>query len=244
MPALECRDVPVEPPPSGFVFPPPSNADERGVVTVGGDLEPGTLLAAYRSGMFPMRLGNGDLAWWSPDPRGVLPPQGLRVSDSLRRSRRRFEIRVDTAFPEVIAACAERGPEEYLWITDEVREAFVALHDLGWAHSVEAWAPAEAEGAPELVGGLYGVAVGGLFAGESMFHRRPDASKAALVALVELLRDDGRDGAGRIVDVQWNTPHMASLGAIEVSREEYLRRMEAALGLELPPGLLRSPAGP
>jgi leucyl/phenylalanyl-tRNA---protein transferase len=215
--------MPDEPPPSDFAFPPVTAADEHGRVVVGGDLEPGTLLAAYRAGLFPMRQGNGELAWWSPDPRGVLEPGALRVSHSLRRSRRHFEVRVDTAFDEVVAACAERAPGEYAWITAEIREAYGRLHRLGWAHSVETWTGGR------LVGGLYGVAIGGMFGGESMFHRQPDASKVALIALMELL-----DGPGRIVDVQWLTPHLASLGAVEVPRAQYLSRLERALALPLP----------
>ena len=230
---------PVEPPPSTLVFPPAASADENGIVAVSGDLEPGTLLAAYRSGLFPMRLSSGELAWWSPDPRGVLTLDGLRISDSLRRSRRRFEIRVDSAFREVVAACAERGPEEYAWITGEVQDAYTRLHELGWAHSVEAWSRPQDDDAPELVGGLYGVAIGGFFAGESMFHRRSDASKAALAALVDLLRGGGRNAESRIVDIQWLTPHFASLGAVEVPREEFLARLERALALPLPPAFNR-----
>ena len=213
----------------GFAFPPPTSADEHGRVTVGGDLEPETLLTAYRSGLFPMRQSSGELTWWSPHPRGVLTVDRLRVSDSLRRSRRRFELRVDTAFADVIEACSARGEEEYDWITDEIKEAFVRLHELGWAHSVEAWTR-DAE--PELVGGLYGVAIGGFFSGESMFHRRPDASKAALVGLVELMREDG--DADRLIDVQWLTPHMASLGAVELARDDYLDRLARTLRLPLP----------
>jgi leucyl/phenylalanyl-tRNA---protein transferase len=225
-----ARSIPVEPAPTGFVFPPPASADEHGQVVVGGDLEAGTLLAAYRSGLFPMRQRTGELAWWSPDPRGVLTVRTLRVAPSLRRSRRRFEIRVDTAFAAVIEACTKRGPDEYEWITDEVKDAFVALHELGWAHSVEAWSAPTVDDSPELVGGLYGVAIGGFFGGESMFHRRADASKAALVALVELLGDED----GRFIDVQWLTPHLASLGAVEISRAAFLKRLDRALALPLP----------
>jgi leucyl/phenylalanyl-tRNA--protein transferase len=219
--------MPVEPPPSTFAFPDADAADERGRVIVGGDLEPGTLLAAYRRGLFPMRQGDGELAWWSPDPRGVLMLDGLRVSRSLRRAARAFRITVDTAFEAVVAACAERGADEYAWITDEIRAAYLRLHRLGWAHSVEAWT------ADELVGGLYGVAVGGVFAGESMFHRRPDASKAALVGLVELL---GRAGNAdrRVIDVQWLTPHLASLGATDFPRPQYLAVLRTALALPAP----------
>jgi leucyl/phenylalanyl-tRNA--protein transferase len=235
--------IPAEPPPSTFSFPPVSTADARGRLVVGGDLEPGTLLAAYRAGIFPMRQGNGELAWWSPDPRGIITPDRLRVSASLRRSRRRFVTTVDTAFEAVISACAERGDDEYLWITAEVRQAYVRLHQLGWAHSVEAWTMATDEEPSMLVGGLYGVAVGGLFCGESMFHRRTDASKVAFVTLVELLRDDGRNDEDRLIDAQWLTPHLASLGAVEVHREEYLTRLERALELPLPVAFAAFPSG-
>jgi leucyl/phenylalanyl-tRNA---protein transferase len=200
---------------------------------VGGDLEPGTLLAAYRSGLFPMRQQNGELTWWSPDPRGVLTLDGLRVTSSLRRSCRRFETTVDAAFEAVIEACADRKADDYDWITAEIRNAYVALHELGWAHSVEAWSRPADDAPPELAGGLYGVAVGGLFAGESMFHRRPDASKVTLVALVELLREHYPEE--RFIDVQWLTPHLASLGGVEVVRDEFLEHLERALELPLPP---------
>ena len=159
------------------------------------------------------------LGWWSPDPRGVLPVGGLIVPRSLRRSTRRYEIRVDSAFREVMVACATE-PRPHGWITPELIDAYVGLHELGLAHSIETWSP---QG--ELVGGLYGVSIGGLFAGESMFHRAVDASKVALVALVELL---GPDPAG-LLDVQWSTPHLASLGVIEIRRDEYLRRLGSAL---------------
>jgi leucyl/phenylalanyl-tRNA---protein transferase len=217
--------VPVEPPPSPWRFPDPLAAGSGDVVALGADLAPGTLVAAYRAGIFPMPIREiGEIGWWSPDPRGVIPLDGLRVTASLRRSARRFEVRVDTAFSSVIDACADpRRPNG--WISAEVREAYVALHELGWAHSVEAWTP---DG--ELAGGLYGVEVGGLFAGESMFHRRPDASKVALLSLVDRLRA-APGGADRLLDVQWSTPHLASLGAVEVSRAEYLERLRAALML-------------
>ena len=227
----------------GFVFPPPTSADEHGRVTVGGDLVPETLLTAYRSGLFPMRQSNGDLTWWSPDPRGVLTVDRLRVANSLRRNLPRYEIRVNTAFDAVVEACAGRGEEEYDWITDEIREAYGALHRLGWAHSVEAWTVPTPDEPAELAGGLYGVAVGGLFGGESMFHRRRDASKAALVGLVALLRDDDRGGAGRIVDLQWLTPHLASLGGAEVSRHQYLEALERALALDPPTAFAVREAG-
>ena len=220
---------PVEPPPSRWSFGDPAGYDpDDDLVGIGADLEPGTLLAAYRRGLFPMPSGTpGDaMYWFSPVRRGVLPLDGLVVSRSLRRSCRDYEIRVDTAFDQVVAACADpRRPQG--WIDRDVRAAYRRLHDLGWAHSVEAWH----DGA--LAGGLYGVAVGGLFAGESMFHHRRDASKAALVGLVEGLRDEH---AGlRLLDVQWSTPHLASLGVVEVTREAYLRRLSIALRLGPPP---------
>jgi len=169
------------------------------------------------------------MAWWSPDPRGVIPLDGLRVSRSLRRSIDRYEVRVDTAFEAVIDACADPS-RTGRWINRDVRDAYVRMHELGWAHSVETWSTDDGA----LVGGLYGVAVGGLFAGESMFHHATDASKVALVALVDRLRADGADGAGRLLDVQWLTPHLESVGAIEVPRSRYLELLEAALLLPLP----------
>jgi leucyl/phenylalanyl-tRNA--protein transferase len=217
--------VPAEPPPTPWRFPPVDDADEHGVVGVGADLEPGTLLAAYRHGMFPMPLGgHGPMGWWSPDPRGVLPLDGLVVSRSLRRSGRRYELRIDSAFDEVVEACADPDRPGG-WITEEIRAAYGELHRLGWAHSIEAW---DDEG---LAGGLYGVAIGGLFAGESMFQRRADASKVALVALVDVLRSDGAD---RLLDVQWQTDHLATLGVIEIARDDYLDRLALALALPLP----------
>ncbi|MDF1604607.1 leucyl/phenylalanyl-tRNA--protein transferase [Nocardioides sp. YIM 152315] len=197
------------------------------MVGIGADLEPGTLLAAYRRGLFPMPSGTpGDpMYWFSPVRRGVLPLEGLVVSRSLRRSCRGFEIRVDSAFAEVVDACAD--PERPQgWIDAEVRAAYLRLHELGWAHSVEAWRDGR------LAGGLYGVAIGGLFAGESMFHRERDASKVALVGLVDLL--GGADAEVRLLDVQWVTPHLASLGVVEIGRAAYLWRLTRALQLPLP----------
>lgn len=200
-------------------------ADEDGVVGVGADLEPGTLLAAYRSGLFPMPLGgSGPVGWWSPDPRGILPLDGLRVSRSLRKSCERFVVRVDTAFATVIDACADPARPGG-WISEPLRAAYLRLHQMGWAHSVETWTP---DG--ELAGGLYGVAIGGLFTGESMFHRRTDASKVALVSLVQRLRD----GGASLLDVQWVTPHLASLGAVAVPRSTYLALLGEALARPLP----------
>ena len=199
------------------------------VVGVGADLQPGTLLAAYRNGLFPMPARRGLMAWWSPDPRGVLPLDRLRVQRSLRRSLRRYEVRIDTALDEVIDGCAD-GSRNGAWIDREIKRAYRKLFDLGWVHSVEAW---DADG--RLAGGLYGVAIGGLFAGESMFHRQTDASKVALVGLVSSLQQAGGGaGEGRLLDVQWVTPHLKSLGAVEVSRERYLDLLDDALPLPQP----------
>jgi leucyl/phenylalanyl-tRNA--protein transferase len=164
------------------------------------------------------------LGWWSPDPRGILPLDRLRVTRSLRRSLRRYEVTVDEAFEEVIRACAET-PRPHGWISPDIVDAYQDLARLGIAHSVEAWTP---DG--ELAGGLYGVNLGGLFAGESMFHRAVDASKVALVRLVEALRDV----PDALLDVQWSTPHLASLGVVEVSRHRYLELLSAALDAPAP----------
>jgi len=188
------------------------------------------VLAAYRNGLFPMPVEDGLMAWWSPQPRAVLPLDGLRVSRSLRKSCARFEVRVDTAFSAVVAACAD-SDRPGRWITEDIAAAYVKLHQLGWAHSVEAWS---LDGG-ELAGGLYGIATGGLFAGESMFHRRSDASKVALVALVDLLGGPAGAGEGRLLDVQWRTDHLASLGVVEVDRATYRERLAPALRLPLPP---------
>jgi leucyl/phenylalanyl-tRNA--protein transferase len=220
----------LEPAASQWWFPAATEADENGIVGAGADLEPGTLLSAYRGGIFPMPLQREEtIAWWSPDPRGVIPLDGLRVTRSLQRSLRRFEIRIDTAFEEVIDACADPS-RAGRWISRAVRDAYLRLHELGWAHSVESWSLDDGT----LAGGLYGVAVAGLFAGESMFHRATDASKVALVALVDRMCDDGTGGAGRLLDVQWQTPHLASVGAMEVSRVHYLQLLDGALALALP----------
>ena len=216
--------MPIEPPESAWVFPPANTADEHGVVGIGADVDPGTLLGGYRSGMFPMPLeSGGPMAWWSPDPRGVLLPADLAVSRSLRTSCRRYEVRVDTAFAEVMAGCADPSRDRG-WIDNRIIEAYRQLHILGWAHSVEAW---DEDG---LAGGLYGVSMGGLFAGESMFHQRTDASKAALVGLVGILGD----GPDRLIDVQWCTDHLAGLGAIEIDRDGYLERLPGLLSAQGP----------
>jgi leucyl/phenylalanyl-tRNA--protein transferase len=204
--------------PSRFDLPLPE-AEDGDVVAVGGDLEPGTLLQAYRKGLFPMHLPDGHLGWWSPVERTILPLRGLRISRSLRQSTRRFQVSVDADFEGVIRACADPGRRDP-WINEDVMEAYLHLHRLGWAHSIEVW---DNEGG--LVGGLYGVSIGGLFAGESMFHDVRDASKVALVHLVVVMNQ----GGGRLLDVQWQTPHLESLGAVVIGRDEYLRRLGQAL---------------
>lgn len=209
--------MPVEPEPTRWRFTSPAGAPDD-LIAIGADLKPGTILHGYRVGMFPMPVARRKLGWWSPNPRGVLPLDGLVVSTSLRRSVRRYEIRYDTEFETVMRRCGDpRRPHG--WITEEFVRAYVDLHNLGWAHSVETWRDGQ------LVGGLYGLAIGGLFAGESMFHEATDASKVALVALVDRLN---RQGFG-LLDVQWKTDHLASLGVVEVDRSTYLGQLEHAL---------------
>jgi len=200
---------------SRWRFPDPSSADRDGLVGFGADLEPATLLHAYRQGIFPWPHPGMPLPWFSPDPRGVIWPDRLRVSRSLRQRLRScgWETTVDAAFETVITACAEHERPEGTWIVPEMRDAYLRLHELGQVHSVEVWH------GDALVGGLYGVGVGGVFTGESMFHRLTDASKVALVDLVDRLVEAG----GRLVDVQLVTGHLASLGAEPMRRHEYLR---------------------
>jgi leucyl/phenylalanyl-tRNA---protein transferase len=213
--------VPQEPPPTRWAFPPPESAPDRAPLGMGADLEPGTLLAAYRMGIFPWPDDAGRLLWWSPDPRAILPLDGFHESRSLRRARGRFAVTRDTAFADVMRGCAtSHGPT---WITPGMFAAYVRLHELGWAHSIDVWK----DGA--LVGGLYGVAVGGFFAAESMFHRARDASKVALAELIAHLAERGFG----LLDVQLLTPHLASLGGVEISREAYLERLEMEVHLEV-----------
>lgn len=205
--------------PSAFSFP-------EGVVAVGGDLDPATLLAAYRTGMFPMPLeGSSQMVWWSPDPRGILELERFLPSRSLRRSIRRYEITVDRAFREVVEGCADPS-RPHGWITPEIADAYTRLHELGWAHSVEVWF----EG--QLAGGMYGVGIGSFFAGESMFYRVRDASKVAVAGMVGLLSECNE----AVFDVQWVTPHLITLGAAEIDRDEYLRRISVAVNIPGPFG--------
>ena len=202
-------------------MPDPRRAPAHGLIAAGGDLMPGTVLAADRTGIFPWPDVDGRLLWFSPDPRAILPLDCFHVSRSLQRTRRRalFTVTRDRDFSAVVAGCATSHGAT--WITPEMRAAYAELHRLGWAHSVEVWRD------EQLAGGVYGVTVGGLFAAESMFHHAADASKVALASLVEHLAASGFV----LLDVQLLTPHLASLGAIEVSRNEYLSRLAAALPL-------------
>jgi len=183
-------------------------------------IEPDLLLQGYRLGVFPMGMEDDSIGWFSPDPRAIIPLEHFHVPHALGRVVRKqlFEIKIDTCFSEVIEACATR---EDTWINREIMESYTQLHQLGYAHSVEAW------GEGKLAGGLYGIAVGGAFFGESMFHRERDASKIALVALVQRLRS--RRFA--LLDTQWVTPHLQQFGAIEISRQHYLRLLRSAVEL-------------
>jgi leucyl/phenylalanyl-tRNA---protein transferase len=202
------------------IFPPVDLAEPEGLLAIGGDLEPGRLLAAYRQGIFPWYEAGGPILWWSPDPRLVLFPDELRISKRLRRTiaQGRFETRYDTAFARVIRACAEvcRAHEEGTWITPEMQRAYIRLHELGHAHCMETWLDGR------LVGGIYGVRVGRCFCGESMFHYETDASKVALAALVDRLRSDGVE----LIDCQVSSEHLLRLGAREISRKRFLTYLE------------------
>ena len=192
------------------------NHDHAEIPMIDSDL----LLEAYRLGVFPMAMENGEIRWFSPEPRTILPLDSFHVPHGLKRERRAraIEIRINTSFEAVLRACAERADT---WINDEIVESYARLHELGHAHSVEAW-----EG-NELVGGLYGVAIGGAFFGESMFHRTTGASKIALWALVDHLRE--RRFA--LLDTQWLTPHLKQFGAREIPRQVYLHLLDAAIDL-------------
>ena len=206
---------------SRWRFPLRSEWPESDLICAGGDLEPATLIDAYRRGLYPMEVaGLPDvLGWWSPDPRGVLPLGGLRVTRSMRQSAKRFEVRVDTCFTRVMRGCADPARDD-TWITDEFIESYTLLHELGWAHSVEVF-----DRSNQLAGGLYGVRIDGLFSGESMFHVQRDASKVAVMALVALMQSSGMT----LLDVQWWTEHLGSLGAVAVPRSEYLSRLANAV---------------
>ena len=185
-------------------------------------IEPALLVHAYRQGIFPMALEDNEIGWFSPDPRGVLPLERVHTPARLARVIRsgRFEVAIDRDFEGVMRACAA-DREDGTWISEEIIESYVALHRLGMAHSVETWR------AGKLAGGLYGVHLGGAFFGESMFHHETDASKVALMALVTRMRDRGLS----LLDIQWITPHLAQFGAVEISREDYLMRLNRVIDL-------------
>jgi leucyl/phenylalanyl-tRNA---protein transferase len=212
VPGLAPRPRPV--PPSAWMFPEPARTDEDGVVGVGADLSPATLVDAYRHGIFPWPHPDVPLPWFSPDPRGVIELDRLHVSRSLHRTLRAsgWTTTVDAAFERVVTSCALDRGEAGTWITPTMVRAYQRLQVLGWAHSLEVWS------GDELVGGVYGVQVGGVFTGESMFHRVADASKVALVDLVARLAAAG----GRLLDVQITTDHLRSLGARDLPRAEFL----------------------
>jgi leucyl/phenylalanyl-tRNA--protein transferase len=206
-----------------LVFPPPHHSDPDGLLAIGGDLSPERLLLAYRQGIFPWYSAETPPLWWSPDPRLVLFLNDLKVSKSLQRVLKKnfFKVTLDRAFLEVIQGCAEvrRRCGQGTWILPEMIEAYHLLHRLGYAHSVESWLDGT------LVGGLYGVAIGRVFFGESMFTRKTDASKVALVRLVQLLRYWGFE----LIDCQVSTSHLQSLGAREIPRDEFLNHLAGAI---------------
>ncbi len=208
-------------------FPPPSEAGPDGLLMTGGSLAPAWMMEAYKSGIFPMPLNyehRRSLAWFSPDPRGILELEAMHVSRRLARRLRRgeFQFTINRAFAQVVEACAAPRPQDTgCWLTLAMQNAYFALHELGTAHSVEAWSNGE------LAGGVFGITIGGFFAGESMFSRCTDGSKAALSFLVNHLRQRGFG----LLDVQWTNEHTRSLGAVDIPREEYLRRLAAAIAL-------------
>jgi leucyl/phenylalanyl-tRNA---protein transferase len=211
--------------PDGRPWIPPALADADGLVGVGGDLSVSTLLLAYADGVFPWFNDGDPLLWWSPDPRGVIELDSLHVSRRLVRTIRtgKFRVTLNRCFETVMRACGE-DREEGTWVTDRMVAAYTALHRAGHAHSVETWV------GDTLAGGTYGVAVGGLFAAESMFHRVTDGSKVALVALVEHLKSQGYE----LLDVQMTTAHTMTMGAVPIPRAEYLRRLKRAVRKPVP----------
>lgn len=221
---MKFNDLPTSLGESVWEFPDKTRWPRHDVVGRGADLEPETLIYAYRHGVFPMVSNesirtDSDLLWWSPQMRAIIPLDGLKVSRTMRRSAKKFEIRVDTQFENVMRNCAAPHRDNG-WITEEFIDAYVKLHHLGWAHSIEV-----IDESGLLAGGLYGVRINKFFAGESMFHLVRDASKVALMALVETMNSSNMS----LLDVQWLTPHLASLGAVAIKRDEYLRRLEVAV---------------
>lgn len=229
------------------IFPAREDFDEGGIIAFGGDLSPRRILAAYRAGIFPWDSYEGHILWWSPDPRLILHSNAVKLSRSLKKSIRRghFEVRMDTAFREVLKGCASpRDEEGGTWLTPEMQQSYHRLHQQGYGHSVETWMNGE------LVGGLYGLCIGTMFFGESMFARVPDASKVALLALGKYAQLKGIP----VIDCQTTTPHLVSMGAVEVPRQQFFEHLDRAMsaptdhsrwdwpgGLEL---LLEGPTAP
>jgi leucyl/phenylalanyl-tRNA---protein transferase len=223
-------------PPDSFPDPAGAATEPDGLLAVGGDLSPARLLAAYGRGIFPWYEAGQPIPWWSPDPRAVLRPGQLHISRSLRRTLRssRYQVSVDLAFGDVIDACAGARASTGTWITPPMRSAYADLHQLGHAHSVETWRGSE------LVGGLYGIALGGIFFGESMFSLATDASKVALVRLVRLVESRGL----QLIDCQVATGHLASLGSELMPRGEFLRHVHALTAETGQTGPWRETPGP
>jgi leucyl/phenylalanyl-tRNA--protein transferase len=222
--AIESRTkrAPASLAPCRYRFPDPRRSRD-GLVAVGADFAPETIVAGYRLGVFPWPHPAEEFAWFSPDPRAIIPIDGLHVSSRLARTLRqgRFRCTVDAAFEQVIMACAlPRADDEGTWITPRIRRAYLRLHELGWAHSVEVWT---SDGV--LAGGLYGVAVGRMYGAESMFHTVTDASKVAMVAMMQHAKAIGV----QFVDIQVLTAHTRSMGGIEITRDDYLARLGTAL---------------
>lgn len=207
-------------------FPPPWLAEESGLLAVGGSLSPEWLIEAYSNGIFPWFNDGDPILWWSPDPRLVLFPEKIKISHSMKKLIRskKFRITIDKSFPEVIQTCSSirKIPESGTWITHEIEEAYIRLHHLGIAHSVEVWIK------DELVGGLYGVSLGNSFFGESMFSKVNNASKAGFIFLVQALKEKGFDW----IDCQISTNHLISLGAEEIPRSEFLKLLDQTLKKE------------
>lgn len=197
-------------------FPAPEQMPKDDLVTLGADLKPETLIDSYKHGIFPMHIqieNKREIGWWSPQQRGILPLNKMNVSSSLKKSMKKYFVTFDQDFDAVIEGCGDdKRPKG--WINKDIKTAYKKLFDLGYVHSVEVWNKKD-----ELVGGLYGVEVNGLFAGESMFHKQTDASKTAMVYLVNQLREAGGE---RIFDVQWQTPHLKSMGVVKISRAKYI----------------------
>ncbi|WP_419418890.1 leucyl/phenylalanyl-tRNA--protein transferase [Legionella sp. D16C41] len=212
-----------------YTFPDPESADDQGLLAIGGDLSPERLLAAYSQGIFPWFDNNYPILWWSPNPRLILLPEEFKLSRSLKKSlNKSYRVTFDQAFAEVIYNCATvNNRKNHTWITDEMQQAYLALHHLGYAHSVEIWDN------NELIGGLYGISLGRAFFGESMFHQKQDASKMALFYLCQQLRRWQFD----FIDCQLPTPHLQSLGAISINRQDFLKRLEKTLGYPTKQGI-------